>query len=104
MSANLTTVKSTHSSASLQDTIQTIDGLAHEGFSGIAAVARLALLSLETPEGQSNSECLASAFRMILEKADTIQNCINSEAERAGAAFIDESARKRAQAYREAKG
>jgi len=104
MSANLAAVNKSHDAADLRGTIETMDALSHEGFSGIAAVARLALLSLETPEGQSNSERLAGAFRMILEKADTIQSCINSEAERAGAAFIDESARKRAQAYREAKG
>jgi hypothetical protein len=75
----------------LRDTIQLLDNYSQHGFSQIAAIARIILLSLETKSAYSHFDDIAIALEAIIEKADDIKNCINSEAENTGCNFIDET-------------
>jgi len=75
----------------LKNAINNMDALAQEGFSAIAAIARLALLSLEHPEAVRNLEDIAIAFKVIQYKAEDIGSCINFEAEKLGCSHVDEA-------------
>jgi hypothetical protein len=72
-----------------------MDCFAQGGFKEIAAIARLALKSLETPEGYRSLDNIAHALEAICEKADMTGDSINWEAEQAGADYVDEARRRR---------
>ncbi|MDR0215907.1 MAG: hypothetical protein LBJ15_18190 [Comamonas sp.] len=74
----------------LMGAVEFMDGLAQEGFSVIAAVAKLALVSLETPEGHHNLSNIYFALEAIAGKAEEIQNCINHEAEKVGCSYTND--------------
>ncbi|BCL91935.1 hypothetical protein ACNRBS_10535 [Ralstonia pseudosolanacearum] len=86
----------------LREAIQNIDAMSQEGFSEIRAIARLALMSLLTPEGQRDTESLAYAFQAICGKADQSGNSINWEAEQVGCNHSDAAMIRRFDAYRSA--
>ncbi|KAI3598738.1 hypothetical protein D8I24_5684 [Cupriavidus necator H850] len=86
----------------LRATVNAIDALSHEGFSEIAAIAGLAMASLETPSGCLRMEDIAHALRAIRTKADDIANCINWEAEKVGCNHKDEAQMRRFDARIEA--
>jgi hypothetical protein len=76
----------------LGEAIEQIDGLAQEAFSQIAAVAKLALVSMETPS-QVNIETLATALSLIWGKAVDTEAAISCAANSVGfghkdAAFV----------------
>lgn len=87
----------------LQDTIEQMDGLAQEGFSEISAIAKLALKSLELPDGHLHIDTLADALSAIFGKAATIENCINATAEDVGCNYIDRAQHRRWAAADEAR-
>lgn len=84
--------------------ISDIDALSQEVCGQMAAVARLALASLETPEGIMDIDVIARALSLIQEKASALSNDINCSAERLGAAYTDEGVARRYQAWVEATG
>lgn len=75
----------------LRDTVRFMDNLSQNGFSEITAIARLALASLETPEGHHNLQCIVYAFRLISEKAQDVEGAINSMAEEVGCNYKDDA-------------
>lgn len=80
-----------------------MDCLSQGGFSEIASVAKLALSSLETPDGYRNLGNIVNALKAIRGKADDIQSCINSEAEQVGCNYTDDGQRRRRDALRQAR-
>jgi hypothetical protein len=84
----------------LRSTLESVDCLAQGGFSEIAAIARLALQSLEHPAGYQRLDNIAHALNAIWGKAEHIQSCISSEAERAGCSYVDDAERRRFDALR----
>lgn len=68
----------------LTHSIDFMDALSQEGFGEIAALARLALCRLETPEGSDHIDDVAVALRHILDKSADIREAIHEEAERLG--------------------
>lgn len=84
----------------LRNTVELMDCLSQGGFSEIAAVASLALKSLETPEGYRHLDDIIHALGAIRAKADDIRNCINCEAEQVGCSYVDDAVRRRRGAQR----
>lgn len=84
---------------SLKSTIQCMDAIAHDAFSKIRASAKLALLSMETPDGQRLTDNLAYVIELISTLADDAQNSIGCEAESVGCSYVDDSAHRRGLAY-----
>src|ERR1700730_3630776 len=84
----------------LRNSIELMDSLSSTGLSEISAIARLALIALESPMGYQHPEIIANALRAIWGKADDIQNCINAEAESVGCNYRDELIERRYAAYR----
>jgi len=75
----------------LRNAVKFMDCLSQSGFSEISSIAKLALCSLETPDGYRHLNDIANALKTILDKADDTQNCINIEAEQVGCSYADES-------------
>ncbi len=83
----------------LRDTIQLLDNFSQHGFSQIASIARLALESLKVPEASHAMDDIANALEAILDKAEYVEGCINSEAESFGCNYIDRDQRQRWKAH-----
>lgn len=75
----------------VKEAANTIDSLSQTGFGRIKAISRLALLSLEVPDGHRGVENLAAALEAISAIADDTENCINSEAESVACSYRDEA-------------
>ena len=73
--------------------------MSEEGFSEIAAIAKLALLSLETPDGHVGTENIARALSAIAGKADMILELISNSAESAGYPLFDRRMKNRLAAH-----
>jgi len=73
----------------LRSAVENMDGLAQEGFSQIAAIAKLALSHMETPHGWQHPEAIAQALEAIQGKAEVQNDCISHEAHEVGCAFAD---------------
>lgn len=84
----------------LRSTLEFVDCLAQGGFSEVAAIAKLALQSLEHPDGYRHLDNIVHALNAIWGKAEHIQSCISSEAERAGCSYVDDAERRRFDARR----
>ncbi len=82
----------------LRSTVEFINCLSQGGFSEINAIAKLALAYLERPECYRNPEVIALALSAIWGTAESIENSINSEAERIGCNFTDEARARRVEA------
>ncbi|WP_323031562.1 hypothetical protein [Brachymonas denitrificans] len=91
------------STQQLRQTIEEIAGYANQAFDEIAAVARLALLALETPNGQRNTEPLAHAFSVICSLAQDMQNTIDYTAEAIDCGYTDHMALRRIKAWGDAR-
>lgn len=83
----------------LQNACSFMDALSQSALSEIGAIAQLALVSLETPEGHGHVERLAFAFKAIWNRADDTMKCINAEAEQVGCNHVDEAERRRMRAH-----
>lgn len=86
----------------LAGAIEMMDSLSQEAFQSIIAVARLALIALESPAGHRNFSSLAFALENIADKADDAMGCINYEAEKVGHPWRDAASERRNRASREA--
>lgn len=86
----------------LRSAVYEMDCLAQHVLSEISAIAKLALLSLETPYVYRNPEIIAQALYAILGSSEGIMNCINSEAENVGCNYTDPKAELRHVAKRAA--
>ena len=84
----------------LAATIEYIDCLADEGLSEISSLARLALISLETPDGYRNFNDIANALISIWSKADLTRDHIKCEAEQLGCEHSDDAKQRRLNAQR----
>ncbi|PJO37592.1 hypothetical protein CTI10_015695 [Delftia acidovorans] len=90
------------STRDLANTIEMMDGLSQDGFNQIMSIAKLALLSLETPAGNRNLVPLAHALELMAAHAQDTMNCINTHAESVGHPWRDEAHERRSRAAREA--
>ena len=86
----------------LKGAVIDMDCLSQQGLTEISSIAKLALARMETPEGYRNMDDIANALIAIWVKANDIENCISSTAEGVGCNYIDEDARRRADAWRQA--
>ena len=79
------TTMSIPSSPDFQDAVESIESLSRYGFSRISAIARLAILAMESP-GQSlrTPEDIRYALSAIWGLADDMENSVTSEADRVG--------------------
>lgn len=84
----------------VKEATRMMDELAQCGFGRIKGLARLALLSLETPEGHRDVSALVAALTTIDMIAEDTANCINSEAGDVGCGHDDAGWRRRADARR----
>jgi hypothetical protein len=82
----------------MKESINLMDTFSQDSFSRIEAIARLALLAMETQEGQRDTEVYAAAFEVIRYMAIDTENLINCEAENSGDHYKDEAMRRRADA------
>jgi len=86
---------------SLQLAVQNMDGLAYEGLTEIAAIARLARHRLRHDKRPCALSDIAAALEAISGKADDVQNCIGCEAEEVGYPHIDEDTAEAIKAFDE---
>lgn len=84
----------------VKEATRMMDELAQDGFGRIKGLAKLALLSLETPEGHRDVSALVAALTTIGMIAEDMENCINSEAGDVGCSHDDAGWRRRADARR----
>ena len=78
-------IMSIPSSPDFQDAVESIESLSRYGFSRISAIARLAILAMES-SGQSlrTPEDIRYALSAIWGLADDMENSVTSEADRVG--------------------
>jgi len=86
----------------LHAAVYDMDCLAQGGFSEIAAIAKLAMVALETQDGYLHPENIANALRTIWGKAYDIENCVNYAAEEVGCNYVDPHTKRRYEAQRAA--
>ena len=84
----------------LRAPIDLMDNLSQDGLSEITAIAKLALLSLESPDSYRHLDNIAHALKAIWSKANDTQDSINGEAERVGCNHVDKAERRRWDAQR----
>lgn len=75
----------------LREAITEIDSMSQGAFSEIAALAKLALASLETPAAYDDPEGMVYVLSAIREKAKATENLINCAAEDVGCNYKDEA-------------
>lgn len=88
----------------LQRAVESMDSLAQQGFSEIAAIAKLALGALQTPSGYVHPETIVQALEVIACKAFDMNNTLNCAAEEVGCNYIDKKLAQRWEARRTAEG
>ncbi len=86
----------------LREKVESMDCLSQDGFTTISTIAKLVLDRLETPAGHNGLEYLATALELIWNKAEDIQDRINSEAEQVGCNYTDKARDRRWAARRQA--
>lgn len=84
-----------HDTARLQTAVFDMDCLSQSACSEISAIARLALVALETPDGYKHLEAIAQALTAIRNKADETQGFATSVAEELGCDSKDASIERR---------
>lgn len=86
----------------LKQVIEDMDCTAQEVFHDIAAIARLALLALESPKGIRDTYGLVAALVAIGVQADTGWHRVNNYAVEAGCGYTDHEALRRCAAIMDA--
>ncbi|WP_370306174.1 hypothetical protein [Sinimarinibacterium flocculans] len=79
----------------LENALSNIDAMSQSGFSRIAAMAKLALLSLETPQGYNHVSEIGTVLQAIVYIARETEDEINAAAECHGCNYIDKAERRR---------
>lgn len=80
-----------HRITELETAVSNIYGLATDGFSKIEAIAKLALLAMQTPAAYRHPENIATAFKAIWDIAQTNQSCVESETDEVGCKDDDQA-------------
>lgn len=75
----------------LQQAITNMDSLSQDGFSEIAAIARITIKALEGGACVRPIEDVIKILDIIWAKANDIENCINGEAEDVGCHYMSET-------------
>lgn len=83
----------------LRATVQVMDCMSQGGFSRIAAIADLAMRSLETTYGAVYLENVVAALKIIRLDAIATRDTITAEARKVGCGYIDAAERRRQDAY-----
>lgn len=81
------------------DSIQLIDCFSQQGFGRISALARVALLALESDLKVQQIEAFAGVFEEIQAIAEDMESCINVEAEEAGCNYVNPAHARRMEAF-----
>lgn len=84
----------------LREAVTEIDSMSQCALGEIATLAKLALASLETPNGCSDIDSIATVFSAIWGRAGDAKNYINCMAEDVGCHFKDEAMTRRGEALR----
>lgn len=84
----------------MRTAIRGMDAMSRDGFGSVEAIARLALLALESPEGQRFTEVLACALQAIRDTSRRTMDSISEEAEFFGCEHVDPAELRRAEAWR----
>jgi hypothetical protein len=87
----------------LRMTVADMDSLAHHGLSKIRAIAKLALNSLETPEGYLSMDEIAHTLEAIWFLSENTADCIYCQAEDAGISHKGDADHRRREAARAAR-
>lgn len=64
--------------------VDNMENLSNSASEKVQGLCRLALHALETPSGQSDTEAIAQALRVILHTTAEVADCIGWEAEKVG--------------------
>lgn len=86
----------------LRNTVELMDALSQEAFAQISAIAKLAVWSLESPDGYQHIELVANALKAIWGQADDALENVNRQADLIGCSYLDRSERRRLEASSEA--
>ena len=84
----------------LRATITDMDAISQEGFGHIEALAQVALMALQTPDGHRFIEMIAKTLESIATIAQTSMDSVNSGAEAVGCNWVDVAWKKREAACR----
>jgi hypothetical protein len=72
----------------LRQTIRQMDALSQEGFTDVAAIAKLIKAALKAANFSDPQNMIIPALGQIVDRAGDAENCINSEAEEVGCNFF----------------
>lgn len=84
----------------MRTAIRGMDAMSRDGFGSVEAIAQLALLALENPEGQRFTDVLARALQTIRDTSRRTMDSISEEAEFFGCGHVDPAELRRAEAWR----
>lgn len=79
----------------LRETINEIDSYSQTGFGDIAAIAKLALLSMEKPMTVIDIERIATVLEFIWDRAGSMEDLIRTSAELAGCPYQNQARQSR---------
>ena len=82
----------------LSTALRFADAHSSRNFGAIEALARVTLLSLETPDGHTNSEDVANVLRTVMNLAADAASEINAQAANADCGYVDHEAFRRIKA------
>jgi hypothetical protein len=74
--------------STLRQTIRQMDALSQEGFTDVAAIAKLIKVALEAANFSDPKKMIFPALGQIVDRAGDAENCINSEAEEVECNFV----------------
>lgn len=83
----------------LRDTVKAMDRLSQRGLNQIEAIARIAIQSLETPDGQRNTEALSHVLHLIADIAFLTGDSVSLEADEVGCRYVDDAHTRRQVAH-----
>lgn len=84
----------------LRNTIKSMDAMSQEGFGRIEALAKVALMALETPDAYRFEEMFAQVLETIASIAQTTMDASNLSAEGVGCDWTQHAADRRMAAHR----
>ena len=85
----------------LSSSLRSVDAQSQQHFGAIESMARVTLLSMETPEGHCNTEDIAMVLRTIMHLACEAASEINAKAANADCGYVDHEAVRRIDALHE---
>ncbi|WP_342129941.1 hypothetical protein [Hydrogenophaga sp. OTU3427] len=89
------TEKSTPTLRQALAAVDNMENLSNSASEKVQGLCRLALHALETPSGQSDTEAIAQALRVILHTTAEVADCIGWEAEKVGVFAAEDAGQQR---------